>query len=120
MREPITDSYNLAQRVAEIAGSKKAEDIVILDMRNVCTYTDFLVISSGRSGRQAQAISDEIRFQLKQDGVLPLRVEGEQQGDWILLDYLSVVVHLFTPDARDFYRLENLWKEAPRLEVAAG
>lgn len=104
--------------VAAIAGGKKAEDIVILDMREICTYTDFFVICSGRSGRQAQAISDEIRFRMKQDEVLPLRVEGEQQGNWILLDYLGVVVHVFTHDARDFYRLENLWKDAPRLEVA--
>lgn len=88
-------------------------------MREVCSYTDFFIICSGRSGRQAQAIADEIRFRLKQEGVLPLRVEGEQQGDWILLDYLGVVVHVFTPEARDFYRLETLWKEAPQVEVAA-
>ncbi|RJQ46572.1 MAG: ribosome silencing factor [Gaiellales bacterium] len=120
MREPITESIDLAKKAADVAGSKKAEDIVILDMRQVCTYTDFFVICSGRSGRQAQAISDEIRLQLKREGMLPLRVEGEQRGDWILLDYLGVVVHVFTPEARDFYRLDNLWKEAPRTEVAAG
>lgn len=109
----------MAKRIATIAGSKKAEDTVILDMRGVCSYTDFFIICSGRSGRQAQAIGDEIRFQMKQEGVLPLRVEGEQQGDWVLLDYLGVVVHVFTPETRDFYRLETLWKEAPKVEVPA-
>jgi ribosome-associated protein len=105
--------------VAELAGSKKADDIVVLDMRTLCSYTDFFVICSGRSSRQAQAISDEIRSGLKQEGTLPLRIEGELGSDWILIDYIGVVVHVFTPEARDFYRLENLWKEASRLEVGA-
>jgi ribosome-associated protein len=87
-------------------------------MRTVCSYTDFFVICSGRSSRQAQAIADEVRYVLKQEGILPLRSEGEQ-GDWVLIDYLGVVVHIFTPEARDFYRLENLWKEAARVEVDA-
>lgn len=103
--------------MAELAGDKKAADIVILDMRAVCTYTDYFVICSGRSARQSQAISDEVRYRLKQEGTTPSRVEGEQDGDWILIDYLGVVVHVFTPEARDFYRLENLWKDAPRLEA---
>lgn len=97
-----------------MAGAKKAEDIVILDMRELCSYTDFFVICSGRSVRQTRAISDDIRLKIKKEGSLPLRLEGEQQGDWVLMDYLNVVVHIFTPDARDFYRLEVLWKEAPR------
>lgn len=100
-----------------MAAGKKAEEIVILDMRELCSYTDFFVIASGRSSRQTRAISDEIRMQLKKQGALPLRVEGEQQGDWVLMDYLSVIVHIFTPEARDFYRLEVLWKEAPRTVV---
>jgi ribosome-associated protein len=104
----------------ELADSKKAADIVVLDMREVCSYTDYFVICSGRSIRQAQAISDEVRYGLKQDGTLPLRAEGDQMGDWILLDYLGVVVHVFTPEARDFYRLENLWKDAARVEVGTG
>ncbi|MHB1391216.1 MAG: ribosome silencing factor [Thermoleophilia bacterium] len=99
------------------AAAKKAEDIVILDMRELCSYTDFFVICTGRSTRQTKAIADEIRYQLKQAGTLALRVEGEQHGDWVLMDYLSVIVHVFTPDARDFYRLEVLWKEAPRTEI---
>lgn len=83
-------------------------------MREVVSYTDYFVICSGRSSRQTKAISDEIRLKMKKNGEIPLRVEGEQGGDWILMDYLGVVVHIFTPESREFYRLENLWKEAPR------
>lgn len=86
-------------------------------MREICSYTDFFVIMSGRSTRQTQAICDEIRYQLKQEDNQAMRIAGENEGDWILMDYLSVVVHIFTPEARDFYRLEILWKDAPRLEV---
>ncbi|MHB1380962.1 MAG: ribosome silencing factor [Thermoleophilia bacterium] len=110
---------DLARRAAAIAASKKAADIVILDMRELCSYTDFFIICSGRSGRQVHAIGDEIRYQLKREGVLPLRVEGEHQSEWFLLDYPGVFVHVFTPETRDFYRLENLWKDAPRTEVAS-
>lgn len=86
-------------------------------MREVCSYTDYFVIMSGRSTRQTQAICEEIRFQLKQEDNTALRIAGENEGDWILMDYLGVVVHIFTPEARDFYRLEVLWKEAPQLEL---
>lgn len=113
----VTESDQLAREIAISAAAKKAEDIVILDMRELCSYTDFFVICTGRSTRQTKAIADEIRYQLKQAGTLALRVEGEQHGDWVLMDYLSVIVHIFTPEARDFYRLEVLWKEAPRSEV---
>lgn len=90
-----------------------------MDMREACSYTDYFVICSGRSVRQTAAICDEVRVQLKKQGIIPLRVEGERQGDWILMDYLDVVLHVFTPAARDFYRLEVLWKEARRVELEA-
>jgi ribosome-associated protein len=89
-------------------------------MRDVVTYTDYFVICSGRNPRQTQAIADDVRERLKRDRVLPRRLEGERQGDWILLDYLDVVVHVFTPDARAFYRLEALWGEVPSERYAAG
>lgn len=100
-----------------MAAGKKAEGIVILDMKQICSYTDFFVICSGRSSRQTKAIVDEVRLKIKEAGVSPASLEGEVKGDWILMDYLSVVVHVFTPEARDFYRLEVLWKEAPRVEM---
>lgn len=86
-------------------------------MREICSYTDFFVICSGRSARQTKAVADEIRVRAKEAGAGLLRVEGEQRADWILMDYLNVVVHIFTPESRDFYRLEVLWKEAPRIEA---
>lgn len=117
--EIITRSDRLAQEIARLAAGKKAEDTVILDMRNVCSYTDYFVITSGRSTRQTKAIGDEIRIEMKKEGEVVLRVEGEPKGDWVLMDYMQVVVHIFTPEARDFYRLENLWREAPGVEVEA-
>ncbi len=120
-RSPITkaqSSESFVQAIAQAAADKKAEDILILDMREVCSYTDFFLICEGRSSRQTKAIADEIRLKMKSEGTLPLRVEGEARGDWVLMDYLTVVVHIFTPEARDFYRLEVLWKEAPRVEAA--
>ncbi len=87
-------------------------------MKEVCSFTDFFVILTGRNPRQSRAIADEVRRQIKKTGSSPLRVEGEAGGDWILMDYLNVVVHIFSPEARDFYRLEVLWKDAPRLEAA--
>jgi ribosome-associated protein len=94
---------------------------VILDMRDVVSYTDYFVICTGRNPRQTQAISDEIHERLKGDGRrLPQRIEGHRQGDWVLLDYLDAVVHVFTPDARAYYRLESLWGQVPSETYAAG
>jgi ribosome-associated protein len=89
-------------------------------MRDVVSYTDQFVICSGRNPRQAQAIADEIHETLKRERLMPRRIEGHRQGDWILLDYLDVVVHVFTPEARSFYRLEALWGQVPSESYAAG
>jgi ribosome-associated protein len=90
-------------------------------MRGVVSYTDYFVICSGRNPRQTQAIADQVSETLKHDGrLLPRRIEGHRQGDWILLDYLDVVVHVFTPEARAFYRLEALWGQVPSETYAAG
>ncbi len=101
-----------------MAAGKKAEEIIILTMKDVCSFTDFFVIMTARNPRQARAVADDIRRQMKKAGCSPLHVEGEARGDWILMDYLNVVVHVFSPAARDFFRLEVLWKDAPRLEAA--
>ena len=109
----------LAGRIAEIASDRKASDIRVLDLREVVTYTDFLVICSGSSERQTKAIHDAIHRGLKdRDGLLPRRVEGEREARWILMDYLDCVVHVFTPEARDFYRLDQLWGEVPARSVS--
>jgi ribosome-associated protein len=108
----------LAGAIAELAGDKKASDIVELDLRGVAGYTDYFVICSGNTDRQAKAIHDGIHAGLKKDhGLLPRRVEGVGESRWILMDYLDVVVHVFTPDTREFYRLEQLWGDVPARQV---
>lgn len=110
---PMTSEQTLAE-IVRLAADKKAIDVVELDLRGVLDYTDWFVICSGNTTRQTKAIHDGILEGLKREhGVVPRRVEGATRGDWILLDYLDVVVHIFTPEARDFYRLEELWGEAP-------
>jgi ribosome-associated protein len=109
---------DLAERIAEIASDKKAIDVRILDLRDAVGYTDYFVICSGNTERQAKAIHDAIHLELKgSQGLLPRRVEGERQARWILMDYLDCVVHIFTPEARSFYRLEQLWGEVPARSV---
>ena len=108
----------LAATAAAYAADKKGSDIVVLDLRGVAGYTDFFVIVSGTSDRQAKAIHDGIHLGLKkQEGLLPRRVEGVGEARWILMDYLDVVVHVFTPETRDFYRLEALWGDVPRRDL---
>ncbi|MFL5820095.1 MAG: ribosome silencing factor [Solirubrobacteraceae bacterium] len=110
---------DLVQLLAGYAEDKKARDIVALDLREMVAYTDYFLICSGTSDRQAKAIHDGIHEGLKHDhGLLPSRVEGLPQARWILMDYLDVVVHVFTPETRAFYRLEQLWGEAPAREPA--
>jgi ribosome-associated protein len=111
-------SENLARRLAELADSKQAEDIVVLDMRGLVAYTDFLAICTARNERLAKAIVDEVRVRVKQDsGLLPGGVDGGGEAGWTIVDYLDVVLHVFTPEARDRYQLDDLWHEAPRLEI---
>lgn len=110
-------SAELARRVATIADEKKATDLVALDVSGLVGYTDYLVICTARNERQAKSIHDEIYHRLKRDGLLPARVEGEREGEWILMDYLDCVVHVFSPDLRDRYRLDTLWGEAEELKL---
>ena len=122
---PTADSAALAERIAEIASDKKAIDIRVIDLRGIVSYTDFFVICSGNTERQAKAIHDGIYEELKKAGeidatrerLLPRRTEGDREARWILMDYWDVVVHIFTPEARKYYRLENLWGVAPARSV---
>jgi ribosome-associated protein len=111
---------HLAEVVSAYAADKKASDVVRLDLREFVGYTDYFVICSGNTERQAKAIHDGIYIGLKDDhGLLPRRVEGLPEARWILMDYLDVVVHVFTPDVREYYRLEQLWGEAPARALEA-
>jgi ribosome-associated protein len=109
----------LAQLAASYAADKKAIDIRVLDLRGVSSYTDFFVVCSGNTDRQSKAIHDAVHEGLKKDhGMYPRRVEGVSESRWILMDYFDIVVHVFVPEVREFYRLEQLWGDVPRLDVA--
>jgi len=111
-------SETLVRRLAELADSKKAEDIVVLDMRKLVSYTDFLAICTARNERQARAIADEVRVQVKLEmALLPAGVDAGGEHDWVVLDYLDCVLHVFTAEARERYQLQDLWRDAPRLEL---
>lgn len=102
------------------ASEKKAVNLVALDLREIASFTEFFVIASGTNQRQVQAISDEIEEQLKkQFGARAVRIEGYNTAEWILMDYGDFIVHVFDKDARDFYDLERLWRDAKKVEIPA-
>ena len=111
-------SAELARTIAAIIDDKKGEEIVALDVSELVSYTDFLVIATARNERQAKAIADEVHLRLKREHeLLPARAEGEGEARWVLLDYIDCVLHIQVPEMRDRYRLERLWGEGPRLEL---
>lgn len=113
-------SEALALRLAELADSKSADRIVVLDMRGLVSYTDFLAICTARNERQARAIADEVKLRLKQErGLLPQGSDVTDAAGWIVLDYLDCVLHVFIAEERERYALEDLWREAPRLDLEA-
>ena len=106
-----------ALAAARAAGSKLAEDILILDVRSLIGITDYFVICSGRNDRQVETIVQEVERQLAAEGAKPYRREGERQLRWVLLDYLDFVVHVFHTEEREYYELERLWRDADRVDV---
>jgi ribosome-associated protein len=109
-----------ARRIAALVQDKLARDVVILDMRPVCTYTDYFVVCTGNNERQIAAIWSEVHVRLKKDNdLLPRAVEGEKEATWIIADYLDVVLHVFTPETREYYKLEDLWDDVPQEAVEA-
>ncbi|MDT8433540.1 MAG: ribosome silencing factor [Anaerosomatales bacterium] len=113
------DSQDFARLAAETASEKKAEDIVALDVGGLLVVTDYFVICTARNDRQVRTIAEEVELKLKQAGLPAIGVEGAEEGKWVLIDFADVVVHVFQPDERDFYRLEKLWSDAPRLSLPA-
>jgi ribosome-associated protein len=112
------DSTEIAIAAARAASDKKAEDIIVIGVSELLVVTDYFVICTGRNDRQVRTIADEIEDQLREKcGVKPAGREGVEQGTWVLLDFVDVVVHVFQPAEREFYRLEKLWSDAPRLEL---
>ncbi|MGK2877094.1 MAG: ribosome silencing factor [Solirubrobacterales bacterium] len=108
----------LARRVAELLDDKKGVEIVALDVRGLANFADYFVFCSGRSDRQTKALHDAVREGMKLDPeMLPVHTEGERERRWILLDYGDVIVHIMIPEVREYYRLEQLWGDAPQLEL---
>jgi ribosome-associated protein len=106
---------DLALRIAEILAETPASDTVVLDIRELSTFSDFFVICSGENERQLRAIADRLQEELREEGVRPQRIEGTPVSGWIVLDYNDAIVHVFDQELRDFYKMERLWAEAPRL-----
>jgi len=105
------------ERAAELAMERKAADVVALDLRGISSATDLFLIGSGNSDIQVRAIAEHVIDELKKEGARPSHVEGMEGGRWVLIDYFDFVVHVFHPQARDFYQLEALWGDAPRIEI---
>ncbi len=102
---------NLALKISRLLYNKKAEDILALRVSHLTALTDYLVLCTGHTAIQVKALTEHVEEQLSQAGVNPRRVEGRAEGSWVVMDYLNVIVHIFTPDARGFYRLERLWDD---------
>jgi ribosome-associated protein len=100
----------------EVCLAKKAEDLCVLELRDLSSFTDYFLIMKGNSTRQNTAVCEAVETELKRAGVRPLSVEGREAADWILMDYGPFIVHVFSPAARDHYSLEKLWGDAPRLD----
>jgi ribosome-associated protein len=96
---------------------KKAFDIIALEIKGISSFADYFIVCSGSSNRQVQAIASSIELNLKKEGVYPLGIEGFNEGNWILLDYGDVVIHVFYHPFREFYELERLWTDAKRIEL---
>ena len=112
------DSADLARWIEQAVDDKLGEEIVAADVRELVSYADYLVIATARNERLAKAIVDEVRLRMKRDpGLLPARVEGEQEARWVLVDYLDCVLHIQVPEMRERYRLERLWGESGMLDL---
>lgn len=107
----------IAQMAAQAALDKKAEDLIILDLRGLSSFTDYFVIMSGRSTRHVQGLAEAVDSALRHKKIKSSKSEGLNEGHWVLLDYIDVVVHVFYSETRGFYDLEGLWHDAPRVKV---
>ncbi len=116
-RRLLLDTERLAQAIAELATDRKALDVVVLDLRGHAAYADFLVIASGTSDRHVQAVAEHVSTELAKAGQRPIGSEGLRQGQWALVDFGAVVLHVFHQYSREVYDLEAMWRDVPRLAV---
>lgn len=111
------ESLQLAAAIAKVLDKKKASDVKVLKVRDLTVLADYFVIATGTSSTHVKSLAEEVEFQLGEQGVKPLRTEGYDSKNWILLDYGEVIVHVFYPEARSFYDLEHLWADAEPVDV---
>lgn len=112
MRDQHLETEQLARKAVEAASEKQASDIVMLDMRGVCTFTDYFIICSGDTGRQIEAICEEIDQVMGREGIVPRHREGTADSGWMLTDFGDVIIHIFTETEREYYKLDKLWSKA--------
>lgn len=117
--ENQNETRDLAIQIAKILDSKKAQDVRVLKVRDLTVLTDYFVIASGTSTTQVAALADEVEFQLSQQGIKPYNTEGYDSKNWVLLDYSSVIVHVFVPNTRTYYDLEHLWADGEPVDISA-
>lgn len=110
----MTDALKIALNAAD---AKKASDLVALDISKIASFADYFLLCTGDSSRQMQAIADEVEQRLRVNGIRPSHVEGYQNAEWILMDYIDLVVHIFSKNARIYYDLERLWRDGKRMDV---
>ncbi len=115
--DQLMDKETQLSEAIEAALDKKAQDAVVLELREICSFTDYFLICTGTSTRHNQTIAEHIEENLKKQGVRPLHIEGQSEGEWILLDYVDFVVHIFSARAREFYDLERLWRAGRRRDA---
>lgn len=113
------DSKTLAIEIAKILDQKKAQDVRVLKVEDLTVLTDYFVIASGTSTTQVAALADEVDYQLSQKGIQPYNTEGFDSKNWVLLDYSSVIVHVFVPNTRTYYDLEHLWADGEPVDISA-
>lgn len=111
------DPRQLVLRCVNAALERKAEDLVILSVKDISSFADYFIICSGNSARQIESLAEHIGHTLKKTGILPLGIEGERSGSWILMDYGDVVIHIFYRPVREFYDIEGLWADAPKMSI---
>lgn len=115
---PTTEPIKIAQRAVELASDMQATNIILLDIREMASFADYFVVLSADNMRLINALVGDIILQLKKEGILLGHKEGTSESGWILLDYGNVIIHIFSPEEREYYRLEELWNEAiPLLQV---
>lgn len=114
LEESLPEAVKISIRAVQ---EKKAENIVVLELKEISSFTDYFVIGQGNSSRQNKAVCDGVERALKENKIRPISIEGRKSGDWILMDYGSFIIHVFSEEARGYYALEKLWGDSPRLEI---